>query len=333
MINNGMLVFAVAGLIALSIGSLAYFLMFASINNDASRAKRMKQLNRRENTAVGRQNAMKAGSRKKSVQDSLKEMEDRQKAKAKDNKSPPLSVRLQRAGLSWQKKHFILFSIVSGLLFAVLSFAAGATPLVSVGAAFVGLLGFPRWFIGHLAKRRQKAFLMELPTAVDVIVRGVKSGLPINDCMNIIAREAQEPVRSEFQRIMETQQLGVPLGEAVGRLFERVPLPEANFFAIVLSIQQQSGGSLSEALGNLAKVLRERKKMREKIQAMSMEAKASAGIIGSLPGCVMGLVYLTSPGYIMLLFTTDGGNIILGVSLFWMFCGIMVMKKMINFDF
>jgi tight adherence protein B len=166
-----------------------------------------------------------------------------------------------------------------------------------------------------------------------VIVRGVKAGLPLIDCIKVIAVEAQEPVRSEFQQIVEDQTLGMPLAEAVARLPERIPLAEANFFAIVIIIQSRSGGSLSEALGNLSKVLRDRKKMDAKIRAMSAEAKSSAGIIGSLPIVVAVLVYFTSPDYILLLFQTTTGNIVLAGSGLWMLMGILVMRKMINFDF
>ena len=127
--------------------------------------------------------------------------------------------------------------------------------------------------------------------------------------------------------------MGIPIAEAVERLYRNVPTPETNFFAIVIGIQAQAGGNLSEALGNLSRVLRDRKKMKAKIQAMSMEAKASGGIIGSLPVIVAFLVYLTSPGYISVLFTSTPGNMILAVAAFWMATGIFVMKKMINFDF
>ncbi|MEM8811499.1 MAG: type II secretion system F family protein [Pseudomonadota bacterium] len=333
MMSDTMVVFAIAGLIALSVGSLVYFTLFSKISNEASQDRRVKQINSRDRTAAVRQNTAKGGRKKKSVQDTLKELEDQQKAKSKTGKSPPLSIRLQRAGLAWSKNHFYMFCAGSGVMFGFLGIILGASPLIAAGLGFVGLVGFPFWFLGFLSKRRQKKFLEELPNSVDVIVRGVKSGLPLNDCMNMIALEAREPVRSEFARIMETQQLGVPLHEAINRLYERMPLAEANFFSIVVSIQQQSGGSLSETLGNLSKVLRDRKKMRGKIVAMSQEAKASAMIIGSLPLVVMGLVYLTSPGYISLLFTTETGNLLLGISAFWMFCGTMVMRQMINFDF
>ena len=184
-----------------------------------------------------------------------------------------------------------------------------------------------------LKKRRENKFLNGFPDAVDVIVRGVKAGLPLLDCIKMIALEAPEPLKSEFRAILETQAIGMPLGEACGKLYERTPLPEANFFGIVVAIQQKAGGNLSEALGNLSRVLRDRKKMKAKIQAMSQEAKASAGIIGALPIAVMTLVYLTSPQYISLLFTTSIGNMMLAASAVWMATGVMVMKKMINFDF
>jgi tight adherence protein B len=140
-------------------------------------------------------------------------------------------------------------------------------------------------------------------------------------------------VKGEFRQIIEAQHLGMPVGEACMKLFERMPVQEANFFGIVIAIQQKAGGNLSEALGNLSKVLRDRKRMKAKIAAMSMEAKSSAAIIGSLPIVVAGLVYLTSPSYIMLLFRTTAGNVIVVGGLIYMAIGIMVMKKMIDFDF
>ncbi len=166
-----------------------------------------------------------------------------------------------------------------------------------------------------------------------MIVRGVKAGLPVGDCIRIVAAETQEPVKSEFRAIAESTAMGIPLGDAASKLFERIPVPEANFFGIVVAIQQKAGGSLSEALGNLSRVLRDRRKMKAKIKAMSMEAKASAAIIGSLPIAVMFLVYLTSPNYIELLWTHPMGHMMLVASATWMTIGILVMRKMINFDF
>ena len=268
-------------------------------------------------------------SRREQVEGSLKEIE----ARRKKEKKLPLSRRLTQAGLAWSTQKFM---IVSGIL-AVVSFAAallsGGGPLGAIGLAFAAGFGLPRWGLNYLKKRREANFLKALPDAVDVIVRGIKAGLPLFESIKVVAADAPEPLKSEFLTIIETQAIGMPLGEACARLFDRMPVPEANFFGIVVSIQQKSGGNLSEALGNLSKVLRDRKKMAEKIQAMSMEAKASAGIIGSLPPIVMLLVYLTTPQYISLLWTHPTGQLMLVGCVVWMSIGIFVMKRMINFDF
>jgi tight adherence protein B len=205
--------------------------------------------------------------------------------------------------------------------------------LPALGIAFAAGGGLPFWSLSFLKKRREAKFLAAFPDAVDVIVRGIKAGLPLLDSLKLIAAEAGEPVRSEFRSIIETQTVGIPIGEACLKLYERMPVPEANFFGIVISIQQRAGGNLSEALGNLSRVLRDRKKMKAKIQAMSMEAKASAGIIGALPLAVMALVYMTSPQYMSLLWTEPFGRMMLAACAVWMSCGVFVMRRMINFDF
>jgi tight adherence protein B len=202
-----------------------------------------------------------------------------------------------------------------------------------VPLGFAAGFGLPRWLLGFLKKRREAKFMEALPDAVDIIVRGIKAGLPLFDSLKVVAVDAVEPLRSEFAAIVETQAVGMPLGEACLRLYDRMPLAEANFFGIVVNIQQKSGGNLSEALGNLSRVLRDRKKMKAKIRAMSMEAKASAAIIGAIPPTIMVLVYMISPNYISLLWTTDLGHLLLAASAAWMTIGILVMRKMINFDF
>jgi tight adherence protein B len=191
----------------------------------------------------------------------------------------------------------------------------------------------PRWILSFLKRRREAKFLEHFPDSVDIIVRGIKAGLPLADSLKVIVNDSPEPIRSEVRQIVELQIVGMPLGEACGKLYERIPLPEANFFAIVVSIQQKAGGNLSEALGNLSRVLRDRKRMKAKITAMSTEAKASAAIIGALPIVVMTAVYVTSPAYISLLWTEPFGRIMLGASVLWMSLGVLVMRKMINFDF
>lgn len=186
--------------------------------------------------------------------------------------------------------------------------------------------------LGYLRKRRIAAFINELPTAIDIITRGVRAGIPVGDCLRIISREAEEPIRTEFRLAVESQTLGMSIGDALIRMYERVPVSDVNFFAIVIGIQAKSGGNLSEALANLSRVLRERKKMAGKIQAMSMEAKASGGIIAALPFIVATLTYFSSPDYISLLWRTDIGKMALVASAVWMSLGIFTMKKMIAFD-
>jgi tight adherence protein B len=268
-------------------------------------------------------------SRRQQVEDSLKEVEDRHKK----SKNVPITTRIEQAGLHWTKKQFIIISVVLGAAMFLLGTFMGIGLLSAVGFGFAAGFGLPRWLLGYLKKRRELKFLEGLPDAVDIIVRGIKAGLPLIDSIKVVAADAQEPVRGEFAAIVETQTIGMPIGEACTRLYERMPVPEANFFGIVISIQQKAGGNLSEALGNLSKVLRDRKKMKAKIKAMSMEAKASAGIIGSMPPAIMGIVYLTNPSYIELLWTTPPGRLMLAASAVWMTIGILVMKKMINFDF
>jgi tight adherence protein B len=177
-----------------------------------------------------------------------------------------------------------------------------------------------------MIKRHQAKFLLEFANSIDIIVRGIKSGLAFSDCMQIIARESPEPVRSEFADLVEQQKVGVTLSGAFERMCERMPLPEVNFFAIVIAIQNQIGGNLAEVLSNLAQVLRDRYRLQAK-------AKASAAIIGALPPLVILAVFLTSPDYISILWHDKLGNIMLIGSAIWMFIGVLVMRKMINFDY
>ncbi|MEM7206054.1 MAG: type II secretion system F family protein, partial [Planctomycetota bacterium] len=160
-----------------------------------------------------------------------------------------------------------------------------------------------------------------------------KTGLPLNDCLKIISEESAEPVRGEFVEIVEQQSVGVPLAKAFERMFDRMPLQEVNFFAIVIAIQQQTGGNLAEALENLSKVLRDRHRLDAKVQAFSAEAKTSALIVGSLPICVIVALSMLNPKYIMLLWTEEIGKMMIMCSAVWMLIGVLVMRKMINFDY
>jgi tight adherence protein B len=319
---------ALAFLAAAAIGGIAWVFIYPLLSGERKAERRRASVAKPEQTSA-RQVDKNQRSRREQVEGSLRDLE----ARRQKEKRISLSVRLTQAGLDWTTQKFM---IVSGILAAVsftLAMVLGGGLLGAAGLAFAAGFGLPRWGLSFLKKRREKNFLKALPDAVDVIVRGIKAGLPLFESIKIVAAEAPEPLRSEFLSIIETQAIGMPLGDACTRLFERMPVPEANFFGIVIAIQQKSGGNLSEALGNLSKVLRDRKKMAEKIQAMSMEAKASAAIIGSLPPIVMLLVYLTTPDYISLLWTHPTGQLMLVGCLVWMSAGIFVMKRMINFDF
>ncbi|WP_291684395.1 type II secretion system F family protein [Bradyrhizobium sp.] len=319
---------ALAFLAATAIGGIAWVFIYPMLSGERKAESRRASVAKSEPVAA-RTADKSQRSRREQVESSLKELEARRLKESKVS----LSTRLMQAGLDWSTQKFM---IVSGVLAAACFVAAilgGGGLLAAAGLAFAGGFGLPRWGLSYLKKRREKNFLKALPDAVDVIVRGIKAGLPLFESIKVVAADSPEPLRGEFLAIIETQAIGMPLGDACARLFERMPVPEANFFGIVIAIQQKSGGNLSEALGNLSKVLRDRKKMAEKIQAMSMEAKASAGIIGSLPPIVMLLVYLSTPGYISLLWTHPTGQLMLVGCVIWMSVGIFVMKRMINFDF
>ncbi len=315
-------------LASVTVGGLAWVFVYPILSGERKAEQRMATV-AQTTTAAARVSRGAQKSRRDSVESTLKELEERNKKQ----KSLPLSVRIQQAGLSWSKRQFLIISGVIGFVLLIVGIFADIGLPGAAALAFAGAFGLPRWLLAFLKKRREKKFLDVFPDAVDIIVRGIKAGLPLLDCLKMITTEAPEPVKSEFRAIVETQAIGIPIGEACGKLYESMPVAEASFFGIVISIQQKAGGNLSETLGNLSRVLRDRKKMKAKINAMSQEAKASASIIGVLPLAVMTLVWITSPQYISLLWTEPLGRVMLAGCAVWMSCGVFVMKKMINFDF
>jgi tight adherence protein B len=319
---------AMFGMVATAIGGVAYVFIYPLLSGERKAEARLASAGRSEPVARAK-GRTREKSRREQVEETLKELD----VKAKKPKSLPLPMKISQAGLSWSKTQFLMISGGLGLFGFIAVFMFTGSLLPAIGVAFAAGFGVPRWLLSFLKKRREKKFLNHFPDGVDVIVRGIKAGLPLLDSLKIIALDSQEPIKSEFKAIVETQTIGMPIGEACAKLYERMPLPEANFFGIVISIQQKAGGNLSEALGNLSRVLRDRKKMKAKIQAMSMEAKASASIIGALPICVGTLVWLTSPDYIELLWMTELGRFMMAGCACWMGLGVFVMKQMINFDF
>jgi tight adherence protein B len=330
--ESNLVSFGAALLAALAVGALAYAFLYPYFSANREKESRIRGLiapKGRESLSALEQ----AASRRKSVVDTLKDMENRQRAAEKIS----LRLRLERAGLDMTPRAYWLWSSVCGVVLVVivtLTLPLSATRLfLTVVIGLIGVFGVPRWFVNKLVSRRQVAFTKELPNAIDIVVRGMKSGLPLNECLGIIARESEEPVAGEFRQVIEQQRVGVSLGDALDRLAARMPLPEVKFLAIVVAIQQQAGGNLSEALGNLSTVLRDRFHLKMKVKALSAEAKASAIVLASLPPTVTFLVYLTAPEYISVLFNTRTGNFaLLGCGL-WMLTGVLMMRKMINFKF
>jgi tight adherence protein B len=266
--------------------------------------------------------------RRKNVTALLKDLEKQQ---ADRKQRITLRRRIEQAGLSITPRVFWMLS-ATGALIAIGGCILFHQSLIAIALVAVGVgLGLPRWVLNFLKARREKAFTAEFANAIDVIVRSVKSGLPTNEALKIVAREISDPVGSEFNKLVEGLKVGVTLEQGLKKMFDSMATAEVSFFGIVMTIQQKSGGNLSEALANLAFVLRDRKRLQGKIKAMSSEAKASAMIIGSLPPGVMLLVYITTPAYISTLFTERMGNLMLLGSAVWMTIGILVMKKMISF--
>jgi len=268
-------------------------------------------------------------SKRKAVQESIKQIEEREKQR---KKRLTLRMQIMQSGLDMQVKAFWLISLGCAVVVLAAMVIGGVPWYVSLVGGAVGGLGLPRWFLGFLRRRRQNVFLNDFADAIDVMVRGLKAGLPVSDAMKIIAAESGPPVGPEFSEVVEGQRVGITIDQGIERMYERLPLPEVNFLAIVMAIQSKTGGNLSEALGNLSKVLRDRKKMKAKIRAISQEAKSSAAIIGALPFVIMGALTVLNPTYLDPLFYTGTGNMLLVGCGTWMGMGVLIIKKMINFQ-
>lgn len=267
--------------------------------------------------------------RRRLIQGKLRELElQRQRARG-----PTLGRLVLQSGLPVTLRGFLLASAAAGGIAGGLTFLLGLAPLMCLLAVLAGGLVLPRLVLRIAIRRRQAQFVHHFADALDIMVRGVRSGLPVGECLRIVANDLPAPIGPEFQLLTEGQQLGMTLKQALDRSIERMPVTEFQFFAVVLAIQQQTGGNLAATLDNLSKVLRARKRLRDKVAALSSEAKASAGIIGALPFLVTGALAVMGPDYIGLLFTERLGNIIVVVGLLWMAMGIAIMRKMINFDF
>jgi tight adherence protein B len=324
------LLIGIFGLLAMAVAAIAYLGIMPFINGERRTEKRIQTVAKSKANKTGGNRTEDAANRRKQVQESLKEIEKRQKAKNKLT----LKTRLMRAGLDTTPQNFWMISAIAGCVaFAAATLFGGLSMWIAMLIGFSAAFGLPRWVLNYLAKKRQAKFLSELANTIDIIVRGVKSGLPLGECLEIIARESPEPVKSEFAELVEGQRIGVSLPDGFDRMMERMPVPDVNFLAIVIAIQQQAGGNLAEALGNLSGVLRARSGLKAKVAALSGEATASAAILAGLPFIVMGGVYMSSPDYISLLWEDKIGHIMLVVAALMMSAGIFVMRQMINFKY
>ena len=319
------------GIAAICLTAVVYIIASPYLSGQMQAEKRLHGVTEnKSNRSHRRVKDEEVSNRRKQVSETLKELEDKQKQSEKVS----LRLRLQRAGLDITPNVFWGASAVCGAVVSLLVFVfMSSNPLIIGAGVFVGAIGIPRWVVKKLTSRLQNKFINEFANAIDVIVRGVKTGLPLNECLGIIARESPSPVKEEFQDLVEQTRVGIPLADCFDRMMQRTPLAEVKFFAIVIGIQSQAGGNLSEALGNLSAVLRDRKRLHARVKAVSAEAKASAGVLGALPFCVMLMVYFATPDYISLLFTTKKGNFMLLGAAIWMSFGVLTMKKMINFKF
>jgi tight adherence protein B len=343
--SNTVIIILVAALAFIAIVGLGF--TFTSGQDDAAK-KRAREIGAgRVATQVSKANGKAiedTAKRRAKTEQMLENLRKQDKERRKITAARDIGSKLVQAGLEIPIPMFWVMSVVAGIVCAGVVYISGADGLVIsgisfksrpvlVGAAlFAGTFGLPQFILKTMIKGRHKKMINQFADALDVIVRGVKTGLPLNECIRIIAKESPDPLRKEFLTFADNLSMGSGLDRALASLYKRMPLQEVNFFAIVLMIQSKAGGNLSEALGNLSTVIRSRKMMREKVNALSSEAKASAYIIGSLPFAVGVMVFMTTPDYIMELFRTETGHVILAAAAGMMGLGITVMRNMINFD-
>ena len=328
--NPQFLQIVMMGIVALAVGGLTIFVLQRFMSDKASRSKRMNRIVNEKDVQKANLQKLHKDKRRKQVQAMLREVEEETRRRKKGQR-PSLKKMLRQAGLKVSTIQYYLFALASGVVLGLVTLVLSRSPFVGLGGLLVGGLGIPYWLLNYLRKRRELAFLTLLPETIDAMVRSLKAGLPLNEALKLVAKEMPDPIGVEFREVVEGQKLGIPLDQGFQRMYERMPLPEVNFLSIVIGIQQQAGGNLSEVLNNLAKVLRDRKGMRLKVKALSQEAKAGAAIIGSLPILLLAAISVLNPEYIQPLFSTITGKFMLVGAVVWMSTGIIVMYKMINF--
>jgi tight adherence protein B len=312
-------IFLVFGIIALYI-----------LNNEAERKKKlMGTIKGQGGSGSGPKESSDVAQNKRRAELARKLKETKEADSEK--KKTTISMLIAQAGLSMSTAQFWLLSFVLMIMGGLLAQITGQDGFVVLMASLIGFFGAPRFFLKRMAAKRQKEFLEEFPDALEATVRLLKAGMPVSEAVLMISKEFSGPVGEEMSRIYDKQKIGIPLHEAATEATVRMPLPEMKMFATGLTIQAQTGSSLSEVLLNLAGVIRARFRLKRKIKALSSEAIASASIIGSLPILVATGMYFVNYEYISVLFTTPFGKVLLACAVTWMCLGIFVMKLMINF--
>ena len=292
--------------------------------------QRMQEVVRGGSSLRDKVHSLQKDKRRKQLQEILDELDAENK---KRRKRVSLSMRLRRAGLNIDVWQFYVFALVSGALLGLFTLVTTSNMWAALAGLFVGAIGLPLWLLKFLQKRREEKFLQYFPDAIDVLVRSLRAGLPLNEALKLIAKEIPEPVSPEFVEVVEGQRVGIPLDQGFQRMYERLPLPEVNFLSIVISIQSKSGGNLSEALENLSTVLRDRKKMKEKVKILSTEAKVGAAILAAVPMLMAMIIFVFNPEFLAPFFNTKLGNFLVIFAIGMMMTGALVMRKMINFKF
>ena len=243
-----------------------------------------------------------------------------------------LAMRLDQTGKKWTLSQYAYASVAVGLIVAVLLFLRTGSLALSFAIGVAAGAGIPHLIVGRAIKSRTNKFNAKFADAIELLVRGLRSGLPVTETLVVVSQEVPGPVGEEFKGIVERIKIGRTMEESLQETADRLGIPEFNFFCITLAIQRETGGNLAETLSNLGDVLRKRSQMKLKIKAMSSESKASAYIVGALPFVVFGLIWMVNPGYLGGFFTDDR-LIVAGIGgLVWMSIGAFIMAKMVSFE-
>jgi len=243
-----------------------------------------------------------------------------------------LHLRLHRTGMGWTLTQYLYVSLGIAVAVTVLVYIKTSAAMLSLGVGLLAGAGIPHFLVGWFISRRSDKFTTKFPDAIELLVRGLRSGLPVTETLGVVATEVPGPVGDEFRLITDRIKVGKTMEDALQETADRLNMPEFSFFCITLAIQRETGGNLAETLANLADVLRKRAQMKLKIRAMSSESKASAYIVGSLPFIVFGMIYWINPGYLGGFFEDDR-LIVTGLGgLTWMSIGAFIMAKMVSFE-